>query len=29
MRLRLGLLEENLAYRFGIGQPSVSSILHK
>ena len=29
MRLRLGLLEEDLAYRFGIGQPSVSSILHK
>ena len=28
MRLRLGLLEQDLTYRFGISQPSVSSILH-
>ena len=29
MRLRLGLLKEDLAYRFGISQPFVSRILHK
>ena len=29
MRFRLGLLEQDLAYRFGISQPSVSRILHK
>ena len=29
MRLSLGLLEQDLAYTFGISQPSVSRILHK
>ena len=29
MRLKLGLLEQDLAYRFGISQASVSRILHK
>ena len=29
MKFRLGLLEQDLAYRFGISQPSVSRILHK
>ena len=29
MRLRLGLLKQDLAYKFGISQPSVSRILHK
>ena len=28
MRVRRGLLEEDLAYRFGISQPSVSRILN-
>ena len=29
MRLRLGLLKQDLAYKFGISQPSVFRILHK
>ena len=29
MRLRLVLLEQDLAYKFGASQPSVSRILHK
>ena len=29
MRVRLELLEKDVAYRFGISQPSVSRILHK
>ena len=29
MRLRLGLLEQDVLYRFGISQSSVSRILHK
>ena len=29
MRLRLGLLERDLAYRFDISQPSLSKILHE
>ena len=29
MTLRQGLLEQDLAYRFGVGQPSVSRILQK